>query len=427
MRRTLILTVSLLFALTSLSPAASADSTLIVHGLGLDYELGIGLTETRCSSPGDATPVGYSALYGWTDDPTSALGQSKVTFGTPGYDDAVVGPYVLNPTPAAAGTFDVRLNTINGFSQGLAIVVYNPDSSSNYWEGTAPVSSTGDPGDWVTIDAENLALDWKHWDASSQTWETPVTGVTRTAFVAAHGGNGEGAAQALAFGCGHSFFLDRFRAGPTGDITTIDFEGFRTKTTGTASTSILAVGSPVTFKGVTHMEDGSPFATAYLALEKKVYGATSWSVVKDHVPATYEVGTDTQTPAVLTQKPTRLTYYRWRYPATPDALQSTSTVMTVRVRPTVTLSAEHLWVPRSGSLVVSGTTTPAKAGATITLQRRVGGIWKPWAYTKTTSTGRYRLVKPMSSVGTWAIRTVVSASTGNEVGYSPARSLKVHP
>lgn len=436
MRRSLVLTFSLLLVLVGLSPPAEADSTVVQRGLTFPSDGFTGLAATSCSATPWVDPLSVNAQgrYAYTDDPANALGTSKLGFTYSSGGQGAVGPYAYTPNPGTAGTFDIRINVTNSVSQGYAVVYFfsaADASNGSYWVGTAPITQS--PNGWYTVDAESLSMDWHHYNMGTGAFDATVNGQTRTAFVAGHGGDGDGAFLGFTFGCdggvlsAPSTYFDRLRVGTPGNVTTYDFEGLLTKTTIAKSASTITAGGSVILKGVTTGTDGQRLGSAKLTLEKKAYGASAWSVVNDNVVATYNFETDHQTPATLTVSPTRQTSYRWRYPATPAGSESVSPYVTIGVRTKVTIVPTDLTVKKNKYLVIAGGTTPPKPGAKITLQRKVSGVWKTWATVNASTTGKYRLVKQMTTTGRWRIRTVASAGTGNLTGYSAEKVLTVYP
>jgi len=78
----------------------------------------------------------------------------------------------------------------------------------------------------------------------------------------------------------------------------------------------------------------------------------------------------------------------------------------------------------SGSVA---TTLKAAGTGTVTLQRKKGnGTWGNWKTVKLNSKGKYSITIKMSKKGTWYFRTKMAAGSGQLVGYSPSKKLKVH-
>ncbi len=95
------------------------------------------------------------------------------------------------------------------------------------------------------------------------------------------------------------------------------------------------------------------------------------------------------------------------------------------MRTAVTAKIADTTLRKGKNLVVTGGTTPQKAGVTVTLQRRVGSSWKKLGTTTTTTSGSYRFVRKVDATGTWTVRVVVPADDANVQCVSPTRSAKV--
>jgi hypothetical protein len=424
MRRSLLVTFSLLLAVVGLTPAAQADSTTVIHGLDFPVDGSAGLITSTCASPWIHPSFGSGGpTIAATDDPTNPLGTSKFGWNFDGGTTFAIGPYGFDATPGAAGTHDIRLNVTTGVTHGFAIVFFfsNDDhNTGNYWVGTAPVMKS--VNGWYTVDAESLVMDWHHWNFGLSTFDNTVTGQTRTTFVGGHGGDGDGAFEGFTFGCGDDFYVDRLRVGPTGSVTTYDYERALTKTTASASPSTITAGGATTLKGVMTGTDGTPFSSATLTLEARPYGAASYSVVGGGT----ETNNGTQVPATSVQHPTKQTSYRWHFAGSSSGTESYSSSITVSVHTRISIALKSARVKKNRSLIVTGTTYPHKAGYRVTLQRKIGSTWRTWTYVRTTSAGSYRIAKKMTSTGRWQIRVIVAAGGGNLNGTSAVKRLTVY-
>lgn len=104
---------------------------------------------------------------------------------------------------------------------------------------------------------------------------------------------------------------------------------------------------------------------------------------------------------------------------------STSPTFTVKVRTKVTSALADASLRKGQTLVLTGRTTPVKAGYSVTLQRYVNGRWVNLKTGMTSATGTYRLTKTVTSKGNWKMRARVAGGGGNLYGTSLARIARV--
>lgn len=422
MRRLLVLVSSVaVLGLMPVDPAYAEDVTIVVNGTHFP-DTTYGLLVTKCSNPG-VSPTGLlRTRIAYTND-EPPLGDRMLGWDTD--SGSAIGPYSFTMTPSTVTTYSVRLNRHTGSATGKALVLYAPPGADgDFWLGHSPITSTG--SGWTTIDASGVTFNWKHWDNSSQTFNTTAPDAILSTFVTEHGGDGTaddgGALLGFVFGCnGELFYLDDLRVGSLDNVTSYDFEEALTATSMSGSVGAITAGGSATLKGMPKELPSGFFPKATLTLEAKRFGSSEF----------VEVGTATATfdgtkhPATLVRQPLKLTTYRWVLPTSAARRGSTSPTFTVQVRTRVTSALADATLHKDQTLVLTGRTTPVKAGYVATLQRRVNGTWVDLKTGMTSSTGTYRLTRTVTSKGDWKVRVRIAGGGGNLTSFSPTRIAEV--
>lgn len=424
MRRSLtfLLGLTTMLAFGPMAPA-QADTTKVVYGLGYQQpdDESLALVGRSCSNPlqlaSNDPPIRLRINY--TDDP-EALGQRVHGFQL-GQDDAV-GPWAATETPKTS-TFSMRVKPEDGTTSGLVIASYAaPGDTSGTWLGTAPITATGT--EWRTITGTDALLSWHRFDNATGMW-SPAGNATVATFADGHDGDGSGgggvAFLGFAFGCdGNRFSYDGLKVGPLGEVTTHDFEGVRTATLIDTSASTITAGRRVTLGGAPD-ETVSRFTGVELTLEARPFGEPEFAPVGTAVSTSNE----TLVWAELAKRPLVSTEYRWVLPDSSTTEGSVSPVALVKVRTAVTSAIADSTLSKGQKLVVKGQTTPRKARVATTLQRKRDGRWRTLDTGRTRSDGSYGFAYPATSTGTWRVRVLVAASSGNLAGTSPERTATI--
>jgi hypothetical protein len=205
-------------------------------------------------------------------------------------------------------------------------------------------------------------------------------------------------------------------------VTTFNFETNSTapSQTVTSSKSAIDAGQSVAL-GDTVKNGATAVSGAHVDLWAKPSGASAYHKVGSAT-------TDATGHATSNQKPTVGTSYRWRYMGTndnPEIPGVDSAVKAVGVRTTVTAKAADTTLTTSQGLKISGATTPAKGGATLTVYRIVGGNARRFGTVKADAKGRYTYLHGPLAKGDYSFAIGVPALSGNLAGRSASVAVKV--
>lgn len=98
----------------------------------------------------------------------------------------------------------------------------------------------------------------------------------------------------------------------------------------------------------------------------------------------------------------------------------------IRVMPKLTLSLSHKTAGTRLTEIFSGTVTPNHAGATVRIQKAVGGGWRTVASGRVDSRSRYRVTWPLPyKTASYKLRAMLPAHADHAEGTSPSASLRV--
>jgi len=412
MRRLLTVIVTALLATAGLSTPARADSTVVVHGLDTHDPFFPAITNCDGSGGVDSSVV-HLALT--KDNPTPTLGQRSLKLFT----DA---PTLFGFGRSGNSSHVADALSIQTFSDwpqaGTAVIYIVPagTTAGYYWVGFGDTDSTL-PGSWQTVTATSVTYSWTLYNPQHEPTGTTYAG-TLTQFVAT---KGDGPTDAiLGFGCvggGPAVTMDGFRAGPSGNATTLDIEQQLSSLSISRTPSVITAGQSSTIKGKVNI-GGGPAGGVNVKLDAKPAGASTWSTI-----ATVTSADDGSLSKVV--KPTKNTAYRWRYVETVATKGSVSSSVGVGVRTAVSASIVDATLRKAQTLVVKGSTFPRKFGVAITLWRKTSTGAVVLARSTTHSDGTYKIAAPTTSKGTWTVFVTVAAATGNLEGKSPLRSAKV--
>jgi hypothetical protein len=412
MRRAVIVIAGGITAAVLQATPASADTTIVVRGLGFPSG---GLTNLAIT--------GCPGLFDRVAEPvTSYLSRGESPAGTRSLKYDLAGGNAVGSQQAVAsmtGTSVAGLSVMApGGTSGVAYAGYQPPAdwgTNRMWVGRADLSAA--PGGWQSVDATGLTYTWTRYDLGTEERlpETADGPATVRAFAAGHGGDGPGF-YTVGFGCdGQPFKIDALRNGSPGAVTTYDLEGFTSSTAISGSASTVRAGEPVTIAGSLQDELGRPVPQGLLVLEAREHDAAAFSPV-DGAAASLDGA-----PSV-TVTPDARTLYRWRFVGTWSVDGSISPTFTVDVGTVVTAEPEP-GDDHAAPVAVVGATQPAKPGVRVTLWK-VGpaGGRHPVATAVVGKDGGYRFEVERTRRDASYVVTV-PATGGNLAGESAPRRI----
>jgi hypothetical protein len=292
---------------------ARADSTVTVHG-----------TDFPDARAAQLTLVGCGSLYERSTEfllPRIARRPDRVGLGTRSlmYDLAggnAIGTLSYVDSMAHTTVASLQVYSPTG-AQGVAYAGFQrPDAGGTYdlWIGRAPVSATGS---WQRVDATSLSYTWAEFDMrTGQPTGESAAPATVKAFASANGGDGAGFYM-VGFGCdGSPFYMDGWRIGAPGAITTYDLEALTTHLTIGGSATSIEAGDEVRINGSVRDGRDRRLVRGTMILEAKPVGAPGFLPV--------QVVDAAATDPSVTVAPTESTIYRWRFAERPLATGSVS-------------------------------------------------------------------------------------------------------
>jgi hypothetical protein len=358
MRRAVIVIAGGITAAVLQAAPASADTTVVVRGLGFPSAGLTGLAITGCPGLFDRVAEPVTSYLSRGDSP---IGTRSLKYDLAGGNAVGSQQAVASMTGTSVAGLSVRAP---GGTSGVAYAGYQPPAdwgTSRMWVGRADLSAA--PGGWRSVDATGLTYTWTRYDLATQQRlpETADGTATVRAFAAAHGGDGPGF-YTVGFGCdGQPFNIDALRSGSPGAVTTYDLEGYTSSTAISGSASTVLAGEPVTLAGSLQDELGRPVPHGLLVLESRGPEDAAFTPVKG-------VGASVDGEPSVSVTPSARTAYRWRFAGTWSVDGSVSPSFTVQVGTVVTAERQPGDDPGAPVAVV-GTTRPAKPGVRATLWR----------------------------------------------------------
>jgi hypothetical protein len=399
---------------------AAADTTVVVHGPGDLPSTGtpLGLFYTSCSSPGQGGTVDPGGIYIQPGPDPTPSGTRTWGFDLPGSASGfAIGPYGYTSSMANLATAQADFYADSGTATGIVFASIDEDpNTGTSWNGNAALSVTA--GSWQTKSGIGLTYTWQELDGSFNPTGQTFSGTI--AAMLAHIGTGDhDGLVGLGFGCNTPGLVhfDKGMFGATGAVTTYDFEGSTTRTTIKAVPSTITAGRTTALEGVMTDTHGGRFTSATLTLQKKPAGTSTWRKVGTAVE-TYD---GTQHPAVIKQKPTTTTQYRYVFAGSSAGPGSTSKPVTVHVRTAVTAAPASKVVRKGGTITVNGRVSPKAPGHTVKLMRgstQVGSA-------TVRSTGAFALRTKARTTGRWTLHVTIGATRTDLAGSSRTFTVSV--
>ncbi len=298
---------------------AAADDTVVIRGTHFPDSRAAQLTLVGCDSlyeRGTEFLQPYVSRGPGTEGERTnvPLGKRALKYDLAGGNALGTLSYV--DSMASTATAGLQFYSRPG-AQGVAYAGFQrPDAEGHeLWVGRAPLFSRGG---WQPVDATSLSYTWAEYDmlTGRATGETADGQATVAAFAAANGGDGAGFYM-VGLGCdGAPFYLDAWRIGGTGSVTTYDLEGFTTTLTMGGSTDEVDPDGAVTLHGSVRDGEGQRLVRGTMILEAKPAGKARFETVQVVEAAASD--------PTVTVQPEVSTVYRWRFADRPLATGSVS-------------------------------------------------------------------------------------------------------
>jgi hypothetical protein len=349
----------------------------------------------------DKAPLGTRSV-GWTMDGA----------------DYGVGPVVHVDAPSRLTVLDISVKAPSGYAQGRAVVVLHPTGDTGYWRGVSSTfTETTDA--WHVIQAASHGFAWTHYTADGTLDENGGSALL-PAFVAAHGGDGDGAEVGYMFGCdGSAFFVDALTVGNADGSQVWNFEGAATRTSlKTRGFRTITYGEKVGLgSGVERVVGDTP-AAGKLLLRSRADGQRRFRQSGAEM-------LDDRGRAGFTVSPAHTTTYRARYLGTNAVEASSSRTVRVKVATRVKAALLDARIVKGRAFTIAGRTLPRKAHTRIRLQRYDGKDWSTVGLGLTGADGAFRIGTRIARLGRSYWRVVVVKASGNEAGKSRWMKVKV--
>jgi hypothetical protein len=163
---------------------------------------------------------------------------------------------------------------------------------------------------------------------------------------------------------------------------------------------------------------GTPVPGAAIAVKTKASGATVWSALST-------VHTSVSGGWTITTKPGANRSYRAMFAGDAGDRASTSAIVTVTVRPKITLNLSDSKVRLGATVKFTGSVAPQHKVRTVSLQRWQGGKWVTKKTATLGSTSRFSIAWKTTSTKDFSWRVVLPKHSDHAAGVSPSRKLTV--
>jgi len=177
------------------------------------------------------------------------------------------------------------------------------------------------------------------------------------------------------------------------------------------------ISSPyIVYPGSATISGAAPVPGAALSLLALPAGAADWTPAGSTTAGGDGAFSFTVAPSVSTE-------YRVAYePAGQPAAQVD---VSLRVRPRLaTAFPDGLWL--GGSVVLRGTVAPAHPGGTVTIDRRVDGVWQPFLTAALNADSRFALPWTPGAFGYFRLRARMDADVGHESATAASELVTVN-
>ncbi|WP_336923681.1 fibronectin type III domain-containing protein [Aquipuribacter sp. SD81] len=187
--------------------------------------------------------------------------------------------------------------------------------------------------------------------------------------------------------------------------------------TSTATRRSAVYGQTVAVDAVARRTDGTALAGVPVELHVRKRGATGWTRVA--TATTSASGT-----ARLQHRPSWHADYQVRVPGRGSVLGSGGPAHRVDVATAVSSALSRATAPRGGTVEVAGTVSPAHAGSTVHLERRVADGWRRVTSQTLSGTSGYRFQVRRTTAGSEAYRVVAPGDADHATGTSAVRTVR---
>jgi hypothetical protein len=290
------------------------------------------------------------------------------------------------------------------------VVDFHPTGDTGHWSGGAALT-TRQTKSWQQVTTSGLEYTWRHYTADGVQDDTGGP-ATLASFVAAHGGDGDGAEIGFVFGCdGSAFFVDALTVGSASSPRTYNFEGYATRTAlATTGFRTITYGERVRLASEVQRVEDDAVPSGRVVLSSRPAGQATFRRV---AASSLDSGR-----TAFGLQPAHSTTLRARYLGT-EAVEA-SRSRTVRVLVSTLVRARLLddRIVKGRAFTIVGRTLPRKAHTKIKLQRYDGADWSTVRLGLTDQDGAYRIGTKIARLGKSYWRVIVVRSRGNEAGKS---------
>lgn len=209
----------------------------------------------------------------------------------------------------------------------------------------------------------------------------------------------------------------RDRSGKVSSPSTVTLRG---TSVSISSNTALTYGGAVSATGrLTRADTGAAIPGAPVQLYIRRKGTTTWSLLR--------TATTSSTGYVsYSHKPSWSLDYEWIYRGSTAYIGDVSLLRTVSVRPVVAAKLSRTSLALGGSVVLSGTVTPAHGNYRVYLQRLSNGVWSTATSQLLPSASSYAFTLKPTSRATYTYRVYLPAHNDHLAGYSANLSFRVY-
>ncbi|NYD42839.1 hypothetical protein [Nocardioides panaciterrulae] len=322
------------------------------------------------------------------------------------------GPTVHVSSPSTVTGTQIRVFAPGDHASGQSIVDFVPNGDTGLWRGRYVLPADSSTG-WHAINVATPSYQWRHYDATG-TADQDAPNATLADFVAAHGGDAQGARIGFIFGCdGNAFYVDGLSVASADGNKIYDFEGYRTRTllnkgSKTPSKITIDYGKSVRLTALLRQAVGGRAMAGKLRLDSRALSSKKWTKHQSFKVA--------RAGHQLKVYPSRNSAYHAKYAGNAKYEASGSKVLKILVRSKVKAGLVDATVTKGKTFTTTGRVLPGRA-AKVVLQHYVHKQWKAVKSGRSGRDGRFRVSLKASTVGTsyWRIKV---GNGGGTVGNS---------